>query len=150
MRTARPKPLTDAVNAVMASLPTDGDVVELLSTMADVDEAIKYLKTFRSLLETSAVPQMKHLERIVVEHVGVFRRTRRTPNVQWDDRGVARAVVQVMWDTNKIGNPRDAADAVVAHAHIDYWRIDPLKALGIDPYEFRASESGAPYITQEA
>lgn len=162
----KPHLITDAVNAQVSTALTWLETAEmtdevrrdeLLHLIADIEEAISSLRTARSMAEKLAVPLMpwprgraRQGQRLVVSEVGVFRVKRKDGKVEWNHAGVAHAVVDAAWAAHRIDHPRDAADVLLEVAAVSYWRMDPLRELGIDPSEYRSTDDGPLTVVKEA
>lgn len=150
---AVPRPFTDTVNAIVNEQSEDPhflvDREEMLAAIADIDDAIEVLKTWRGLVEAEVLPLMPGKtgrDRLVVPYVGVFQKKRRAPKATWDHDGTAIAVIDTGHAAGAIRNLHDAARAIVATAGIGYWKKEKLKERGIDPDKFCETGDESFYI----
>lgn len=82
--------------------------------------------------------------RRLVDGIGEVRTYRRPKNVRWDERGTAMAVVDVKMAElgGELPDPHEVVSWLLEAAAVDYYRTGALKALGIDPEDYRHSEKG--------
>lgn len=147
----RPKPLSDAVNAIMSEFPSDAGLEELLAWKADADSAVKALKDLSSMIDTLGVPLMPpSRENFVVEHVGVFRLARSQNRTTWHHEIAAKDVIERAWTLGEINGPKDASSTFLKAAGVSYWRIGELKRLELRTEDYRDVEYGGHFIRREA
>jgi hypothetical protein len=82
--------------------------------------------------------------RRLVDGIGEVRTYRRPKNVRWDERGTAEAIIDVKMEERggEVPEPGEVVAWLLEAASIGYYRTGALKALGIDPEDYRHSEKG--------
>lgn len=120
----------------------------------DPDAALVLLRVLRAAVRRAGMMDaliVKHLydhgprgERIV-DGVGRAFVHRRDAKVKWDERGTASAVVDAKMAERGYEVPDDPMEVVtwlLEAASVGYYRVTALKAMGIDPDDFRHREKG--------
>ncbi len=66
-----------------------------------------------------------------------------TPRVGWDHQGLAKRVAQrivdesVDWETGEVlKTPDETIRELLKYVGVGYWKVKPLKAIGIDPDQY--------------
>lgn len=83
-----------------------------------------------------------------IEGVGMVGIARTRDRKSWDERGVARAVIDAkMADSDGTApDPWDVAEWLLEVYGINYVRVTPLRALGLEPKAFCTEEPGKPAV----
>lgn len=84
----------------------------------------------------------------VIDGIGEINVARSRDRTKWDERGVARAVIDArMADSvGELPDPWDVAEWLLEVYGVSYCRVTPLRALGIEPKAFCEDEPGKPTV----
>ena len=133
------------LDAQRVDLHADGDTDSLLVGLAALKTLIRDLRTLEQATEDNAAELMGEQGRrtITIEEVGTFERKRKTNRKQWDHAGLGRALVEQAMADDKVQHPLDVLDVLMGAAGVGYWRIEPLRAAGLQPDEWCQVDEGS-------
>lgn len=158
-------PIDDA--EPILSLPTAVELVALTAERLSVaaagtidhlgwEDAVRYLDELRTAVETikqvdSLLVRRAYLagphgvNSAVLDGIGPVTITRSKNRKRWDERGVARAVIDArMADTTgESPDPWDVAEWLLEVIAVGYCRVTPLRGLGLEPAAFCDEEPGS-------
>lgn len=107
--------------------------------------AIRLIRAYQDDFEQRAIKVWPEGQKRIVsiDRIGSFRVGRRANRTSWDLRKASHAVVDAAMETGNILNPRDVADVLIgAMTGSPGFRLETLKALNLNPDEFRAVDPG--------
>lgn len=148
-----PLTLADTVH-VFAQAAGDLHRISDRSEDYDHEEALLILRTLRA-----AIRRAQTLDALLVKHlwdhgqrgtqlldgIGEVRVHRRDARVKWDERGTAEAIVSRKMEERGGETPDDPMEVVtwlLEAASIGYYRLGSLRAMHIDPDDYRHREKG--------
>jgi hypothetical protein len=117
----------------------EGDLDLWLRVISDAQGAMAQLQVLIDECERRALEVIPLGRNAVSDVAGVFTASKPARRTSWDDNLIhkyTRAAVQA----GIINNPDDFAAALKAAAGISYWRVGPLKDVGIDPNDVREQD----------
>lgn len=123
--------------------PDDYDETALWAMLGILRAAVRRAGLLDAVLVKHLYDTTKKGQRLV-EGIGQVRVYRRDSKVRWDERGTAMAVIdQHMADLGgEQPDPYVVADWLLEAGAVDYYRVTALRALGIDPEDYRHREKG--------
>lgn len=118
-----------------------------------VREARKRLATLEQALEAHIAVQMRH-DGIrggygqPTEGVGLVEWNRSRKRSNWQHRDLASAVIDahMVATGGEAPDPYTVRDWILESAAPAYWRVTPLRAIGINPDDYSLSEPGVPTV----
>jgi hypothetical protein len=137
--------LSTAATGVIESLDWE-DCVRLLDTLRD---AVRTIQQVDSLLVRQAYLKGPHGKNAAeVDGIGLVSISRSKDRKNWDERGVAQAVIDArMADTTgEAPDPWTVAEWLLEVYGINYVRVTPLRALGLEPEAFCEEITGKPTV----
>ena len=114
---------------------SDGDRDRLLRLWAELSATRRELDLLAREVEAAAVEQFDRGEEVVVDGLGVAAVTRKAARTRWDHHATAKRVVAAALEADQIGHPLDVVNLLLDVGSMSYWRVQRLRALGIDPDE---------------
>jgi hypothetical protein len=134
--------LSTAAGAGAIDALTWEDAIRLLDQLRP---AIATLRQVDSLLARRAYLAGPHGRDVaVLDGIGPVSITRTADRKRWDERGVARAVIDAKMadSTGESPDPWDVAEWLLEVVSVGYCRVTPLRALGLEPEAFCDVEPG--------
>jgi len=141
--------------ARILSVAARGDAIDALSW----EDAVRLLDQLRDSIETLRQIDSLLVRRIYLagphgvnvaelDGIGRVSITRSKDRKKWDERGIARAVIDArMADTTgEAPDPWDVAEWLLQVVSVGYARVTPLRAMGLDPDAFCDVEPGKPTV----
>lgn len=121
----------------------DYDETAVLAMLGILRASVKRAQELDALLVTH-LHEHGTWGRRIVDGLGEVRTYRRPKSVRWDERGTAEAVIEhhMVELGGEQPDPLLVLSWLLEVAAIDYYRTGALKALGIDPEDYRHSEKG--------
>lgn len=127
----------------------EGTAAALIAAREDLLAAITELRIAADELEQRALkcwPSEGFEWEVHVEGLGVFHQGKKANQYVWDHPGAGRAVIKA--SMGRIDHPNDVLDLVLEHAAVTYWRLEKMKARGVDGYLYRETIPGRTCIVR--
>jgi hypothetical protein len=122
------------------------DAVRLLDQIRDSIETLRQIDSLLVRRIYLAGPHGRNIAEL--DGIGPVSITRSPDRKRWDERGIARAVIDArMADTTgEAPDPWDVAEWLLEVVSVGYARVTPLRAMGLDPDAFCDVEPGKPTV----
>lgn len=123
------------------------DIEQCIRLLDQLRRAVATIQQVDALLVRQAYLRGEHGKQ-VIDGIGVVEISRSRDRKHWDERGVARAVIDAkMADTTgESPDPWDVAEWLLEVYGINYVRVTPLRALGLEPKAFCEETPGKPTV----
>lgn len=127
--------------------PEDYDPTDALTLLTVLRAATRVAGELDSLLVRHIYRHGQRGEQLVDGIGRVFVR-RKDVRVKWDQRGTAFAVVDQHMERlgGETPDPRDVVEWLLEAAAVGYYRVTALRALDLDPENYRHREKGDPAV----
>lgn len=135
------------VLALRTEAITDLDWVDAVRQLDQLRQALWDARAIESALVHHIYMTGEHGDQ-EVDGIGMVKVTRSRDRRHWDERGVARAVIDArMADSDGTApDPWDVAEWLLEVYGVDYCRVTPLRALGLEPKAFCDDTPGTPSV----
>lgn len=144
-----------AVDLLLAAATRLSEVTHDTKTLPDWQEAVRLLDKMRAAADQAGAVKDalvrhvyltgEHGRNVIVEGVGPVDITRARDRKAWDERGMIQAVIDRRMEERggeMPNEPWEVVEWVLEVASVDYGRVTPLRALGLDPDDYCTSTPG--------